>query len=193
MSNLLRTRRIVMRSQHGAGFGSILFPHNDMVSWHNGMGAAPRMLLRPLRPHRGTENEPIAALRRRGPSGARAARLQCRAGAAVIEYLSPREEAELKSAAAQGEPWARILLTHFTDGPRLRLGWDEARSESEIAAALRTGDETRDAGSRRRQLGEALQRAGRWAAEHGLHLLSFSGEAAGDDPVGEPRHFMAVG
>jgi len=42
----------------------------------------------------------------------------------MIEFLSPREEAELRSAMASGEGWARIVAQHFAEGARLRLGWD---------------------------------------------------------------------
>ena len=100
----------------------------------------------------------------------------------MIDYLSPREESELRAAAAAGEDWPRVIVPHFLDGARLRLGWDEARLESDILPGMH--------GERRRA---AVAAASRWCAEHGLHLLSFEGDGPGADPVGERRHFMAVG
>ena len=94
----------------------------------------------------------------------------------MIEFLSLREEDELRRAKDEGQGWARVILDSFAAGARLRLGWDQARTEPEIG-------ETR----------EAIAEAARWCARHGLHLMAFEGEGPGEDPVGERRHFMAVG
>ena len=94
----------------------------------------------------------------------------------MIEFLSPREEADLRRAIDAGEGWARVIAIRFADGARLRLGSDLSLSE--------------------RQVGEAradIERASRWCAEHGLHLLAYEGEGPGGDPIGERRYFMAVG
>ena len=111
----------------------------------------------------------------------------------MIDLVSPREEAELNDAVRAGEDWARIIVASFLDGPRLVLGWDAARTEPEIAAAIGISAAIgTDAGDRVR-LREALRRAARWCAEHGLHLLDFEGEGPGADTIGPRRYFMAVG
>lgn len=101
----------------------------------------------------------------------------------MIDHLSPREEEELAAALTRGEAWPRALAC-FADGPRLLLGWDRALGEAEIARRL---------GADTAAVHEVLERAGRWCAAHGLHLMSYAGEGPGADPVGETRWFMAVG
>jgi hypothetical protein len=108
----------------------------------------------------------------------------------VIDLVSPIEEAELNDAVRAGQDWARVLTAAFLDGTRLVLGWDAARTEPEIAAAIGIGGPGDD---QRARLREALQRAARWCAEHGLHLLDFEGEGPGADTIGARRYFMAVG
>jgi len=103
----------------------------------------------------------------------------------VIDLVSPREEAELNDSVRAGEDWARVITAAFLDGTRLVLGWDAARTEPEIAAAIGAADRDR--------LRAALRRAARWCAEHGLHLLDFEGEGPGADTIGPRRYFMAVG
>jgi hypothetical protein len=102
----------------------------------------------------------------------------------VIDHLSPREIEALESAAAGGAAWPRVVLL-FADGSRLRLGWDRALADRQIAVLL--------GGAARAACGEAA----RWCAAHGLHLMSYAGEAPGEgpgeDPVGETLWFMAVG
>src|SRR5262245_50851264 len=92
----------------------------------------------------------------------------------VIDHLAPREVSEIEAARAAGEEWPRVIAS-FASGTRLLLGWDRARAESGIGGRA------------------ACERAARWCAEHGLHLLSFEGEGPGGEPVGERRWFMAVG
>ncbi|HZM70315.1 MAG TPA: hypothetical protein VFB95_08115 [Candidatus Cryosericum sp.] len=94
----------------------------------------------------------------------------------MIEFLSPREEEELRRAIERGSAWARVIARHFADGARLRLGSDLSLAE-------------RDLGEPR----EAIDEAARWCTGHGLHLLSYEGEGPGGDPIGERRYFMAVG
>jgi hypothetical protein len=95
----------------------------------------------------------------------------------VIEFLSPREHDEVVRAEAQGQGWARVIRV-FLDGPRLRLGWDLARSDGEIAnlAGLE------DSASR-----PAIEEAVRWSVGHRLHLLGWQEQDGGW------RYFMAVG
>jgi hypothetical protein len=94
----------------------------------------------------------------------------------VIEFVSPREEADLRRAMAAGEGWARVIGLRFADGARLRLGSDRALAEREV------GEPRAD-----------IEKAARWCAEHGLHLLPYEEEGPGGDPIGERRWFMAVG
>lgn len=96
----------------------------------------------------------------------------------MIEYLSPREYDEVVRAEGDGRGWARVVRC-FLDGPRMRLGWDQARSTDEIARLAR-----RDAAAAR----EAIDDAVRWAARHRLHLLGWH-----DDLDDTWRYFMAVG
>ena len=93
---------------------------------------------------------------------------------AVIDHLSPREIEEMEAAQAAGEHWPRVVAA-FAEGTRLVLGWDHARDERTLG--------TRD----------ACERAARWCAAHGLHMLSYAGDGPGEDPVGARRWFMAVG
>jgi hypothetical protein len=102
-------------------------------------------------------------------------------GPTMIEHLSPRECDAIERAARDGAPWARVLRAGFLDGPRLRLGIDRARSESELARAAGTG------GVAATQA--AIREAGRWCVEHRLLLMGY----APDRPGGEWRHFLAVG
>lgn len=102
----------------------------------------------------------------------------------MIDHLSPREMESLRTAAASGETWPQVLQAFFLDGTRLVLGWDRARSEPEMIAALPLD---------RAGLRAALERAARFCTEHGLHLLSFEGEGPGEEPLGERRWFLAVG
>ena len=118
--------------------------------------------------------------------------------APVIDHLSPREMQTLDDAVASGEAWPRVLRDFFLDGTRLVLGWDHAKSEPEMLAALAAGRgdamEKAPAGPiDRSALRAALDRAARFCTEHGLHLLSFEGEGPGEEPLGERRWFLAVG
>src|SRR5262245_37442305 len=111
--------------------------------------------------------------------------------APVIDHLSPREMTTLEEACAAGEIWPRVLRRFFLDGTRLVLGWDRARSEPEMLAALASeraaaGSTDRIAGGAtarhpidRDTLRAALDKAARFCTEHGLHLLSFEGEGPG--------------
>lgn len=90
----------------------------------------------------------------------------------------------LEAAAASGEIWPETLRRFFVVGTRLRLGWDHARGEEEIRAAL-----ARD----RAAVRAALEKAARFCTEHGLHFLSFEGSGPGEEPLGERRWFLAVG
>ena len=101
----------------------------------------------------------------------------------MIDLLSPREIDELEGAAAGGAAWPRVVL-QFADGVRLRLGWDRALAEPEIAMRL---------GAPAAAARAACDQAARWCAAHGLHLMSFAGVGPGEDPVGETLWFMAVG
>lgn len=94
----------------------------------------------------------------------------------MIEFLSPREEADLRRALAGGEGWARVIALRFADGARLRLGSDRSLSEREVGEPR-----------------ALIDRAARWCAEHGLHLMAYDEEGPGADPIGERRYFMAVG
>ena len=94
----------------------------------------------------------------------------------------------LDAAAASGEIWPAALRRFFLDGTRLLLGWDHARGESEMRAALGAGPPAGRASFR-----AALERAARFCTEHGLHFLSFEGSGPGEEPLGERRWFMAVG
>ena len=121
------------------------------------------------------------------PPGARIATRSPRSAcenAPVIDHLSPREMETLDRAEAAGELWPRALRRFFVDGTRFVLGWDDARSEAEMAAALAID---------RAALRAALDRAARFCTERGLHLLSFEGEGPGEEPLGERRWFLAVG
>jgi hypothetical protein len=115
----------------------------------------------------------------------------------VIDHLSPREMDALDAAAASGEIWPAALRRFFLDGTRLLLGWDHARGESEMRAALENpsgaveDDAPRTIG--RSSFRSALERAARFCTEHGLHFLSFEGSGPGEEPLGERRWFMAVG
>lgn len=111
----------------------------------------------------------------------------------MIDHLSPREMETLAAAAAAGEMWPRVLRVFFLDGTRLALGWDRAKSEPEMLAALATPGEAAGGVIDRTGLRAALERAARFCTEHGLHLLSFEGEGPGEEPLGERRWFLAVG
>jgi hypothetical protein len=95
----------------------------------------------------------------------------------VIEYLSPREYADMEAAGAKGAVWPRVIAC-FLDGARLLLGWDQARSEDEIA---------RLAGIIATNAREAIEEASRWCVARKLHLLGWQEED------GSRLHFMAVG
>ena len=95
----------------------------------------------------------------------------------MIEYLSPRECDDLRQAAGKGADWARVVDS-FLDGARLFLGWDEARTEDEIARLA----DIAPAAAR-----GAIEEASRWCVERKLHLLGWQEED------GSRRHFMAVG
>jgi len=95
----------------------------------------------------------------------------------VIEFLSPREDEDLRHAETNGAEWARVIRL-FLDGPRLLLGWDLARSDDEIARLAGLDD----ADARR-----AIDEAVRWSVGHRLHLLGWQ------EPDGGWRYFMAVG
>lgn len=95
----------------------------------------------------------------------------------MLEYLSPRECADLEAAAARGAAWPRVMAC-FLDGARLLLGWDQARSDDEIA---------RQAGLASGAAREAIDEASRWCVARKLHLLGWQEED------GSRRHFMAVG
>jgi len=95
----------------------------------------------------------------------------------VIEYLSPREYADMEAAGAKGAVWPRVIAC-FLDGARLLLGWDQARSEDEIA---------RLAGIIATNAREAIEEASRWCVARKLHLLGWQKED------GSRLHFMAVG
>jgi hypothetical protein len=107
----------------------------------------------------------------------------------VIDHLSPREIEALDTAAAAGEIWPAALRRFFLDGTRLLLGWDHARGESEMRAALGSPAGPPDRAGFR----AALETAARFCTEHGLHFLSFEGSGPGEEPLGERRWFMAVG
>ena len=95
----------------------------------------------------------------------------------MIEYLSPRECADMEAAAAKGAQWPRVIAC-FLDGARLLLGWDQARSEEEIS---------RLAGIVPAAARGAIEEASRWCVVRKLHLLGWQEED------GSRRHFMAVG
>ena len=95
----------------------------------------------------------------------------------MIEFLSPRENDDLRLAETKGAGWARVIRL-FLDGPRLLLGWDLARSDDEIARLAGLDD----AEARR-----AIDAAVRWSVGHRLHLLGWQ------EPDGGWRYFMAVG
>jgi hypothetical protein len=95
----------------------------------------------------------------------------------MIEFLSPREYDEVTEAEAKGLGWARVIRL-FLDGPRLLLGWDQARADGEIA---------RRAGFEDAAVRAAIEEAVRWAVGHRLHLLGWQEEDGGW------RYFMAVG
>ena len=101
----------------------------------------------------------------------------------MIEYLSPREVDELLAVLRAGEAWPRLILEEFSDGARLRLGWDEAKGERALAGIV----------ADRAVLRAALERAARWCADHGLHLLSFEETEIRDDAAADRLWFMAVG
>jgi hypothetical protein len=103
----------------------------------------------------------------------------------VIDHLSPREVADLAAAADAGDALPRIIAA-FTDGTRLRLGWDHAIDEAALGRAARAAQAAEP-------LAALLARAGRWCATRGLHLLSFAGDLPGGEPLGDRRWFMAVG
>jgi hypothetical protein len=109
----------------------------------------------------------------------------------VIDHLSPREMATLEAAATSGELWPETLRRFFVDCTRLRLGWDHARGEEEMRAALAAG--ARTPAPDRAAVRAALEKAARFCTEHGLHFLSFEGSGPGEEPLGERRWFMAVG
>lgn len=117
----------------------------------------------------------------------------------MIDHLSPREMETLETARASGEAWPLVLRRFFLDGTRLVLGWDRAKSEPEMLAALAVdregagGDVPKAPPIDRAGLRAALERAARFCTEHGLHLLSFEGEGPGEEPLGERRWFLAVG
>ena len=99
----------------------------------------------------------------------------------MLEFFSPREVRELDEGVARGESWALVLRRAFDEGNgRLRLGLDRARGGDEIA---------RLAGIRPDDVRAACERAARWCAGHGLHLMDFRDEAPGADL----RYLMAVG
>lgn len=98
----------------------------------------------------------------------------------------------LREASAAGAIWPHVLRRFFVDGTRLVLGWDQAKSEPEMIAAL-AADREEPAPIDRAGLRAALERAARFCTEHGLHLLSFEGEGPGEEPLGERRWFLAVG
>ncbi|HEV8702531.1 MAG TPA: hypothetical protein VGV60_14760 [Candidatus Polarisedimenticolia bacterium] len=95
----------------------------------------------------------------------------------MLEYLSPREYDDVQRAEIEECGWAQVLRC-FLDGPRLLLGWDQARSEDEIA---------RLAGIAPADAREAIDEASRWCVVRKLHLLGWQEED------GSRRHFMAVG
>ena len=95
----------------------------------------------------------------------------------MIEFLSPREDDDLRLAGTKGAAWARVIRL-FLDGPRLLLGWDLARSDDEIARLAGLDDAT---------VRRAIDEAVRWSVEHRLHLLGWQ------EPDGGWRYFMAVG
>lgn len=95
----------------------------------------------------------------------------------MLEYLSPREYDEVDQAETEGRGWARVLRC-FLDGPRFLLGWDQARSEEEIARLA----DIAPAAAR-----GAIEEASRWCVARKLHLLGWQEED------GSRRHFMAVG
>jgi hypothetical protein len=95
----------------------------------------------------------------------------------VLEYLSPREYADMEAAGAKGAAWPRVMAC-FLDGPRLLLGWDLAQSEDAIA---------RLAGIAPGSVREAIEEASRWCVARKLHLLGWQEED------GSRLHFMAVG
>jgi hypothetical protein len=101
----------------------------------------------------------------------------------MIDCLSPREEAELRAAIGAGELWPRLVLEAFADGWRLRLGWDSALDERDLAARLGPGADVE----------ASLRAAVRWCAARGLHLLSYEADGPGEDPMTGRRWFMAVG
>jgi hypothetical protein len=107
--------------------------------------------------------------------------------APVIDHLSPREMETLDAARAAGEVWP-AALRFFLAGSRLLLGWDRARGEEEMRAALVAGPALT-----KHELRAALEKAARFCTEHGLHFLSFEGSGPGEEPLGERRWFMAVG
>lgn len=114
----------------------------------------------------------------------------------MIDHLSPREVEELAAAAAAGDPLPEVIAA-FTEGTRLRLGWDHAIDEATLGLAARAAAE-RSAAARggtatAEPLADLMTRAGRWAAERGLHLMSFAGAGPGEEPLGDRRWFMAVG
>lgn len=95
----------------------------------------------------------------------------------MIEYLSPREYADMEAAGAKGAAWPRVMAC-FLDGARLLLGWDQARSEEDLA---------RLAGIAPAAAREAIDEASRWCVARKLHLLGWQEED------GSRLHFMAVG
>ncbi|HEV8201996.1 MAG TPA: hypothetical protein VGS03_18445 [Candidatus Polarisedimenticolia bacterium] len=117
----------------------------------------------------------------------------------MIDHLSPREMEMLEAARAAGEAWPAVVRRFFLEGSRLLLGWDRARGEEEMRAALAAGpaDAERDVALpqtlTKHQLRAALEKAARFCTEHGLHFLSFEGSGPGEEPLGERRWFMAVG
>ena len=112
----------------------------------------------------------------------------------MIDHLSPREIEALDAAAAAGEIWPAALRGFFLDGTRLLLGWDHARGETEMRAALgRPAGQAPAPAADRAAFRAALETAARFCTEHGLHFLSFEGSGPGEEPLGERRWFMAVG
>jgi hypothetical protein len=99
----------------------------------------------------------------------------------MLEHLSPRERRDVEAAERRGEAWACVLVRAFLEGPRLRLGFDAAPSEREVAAA---------AGLPRPRAQAALREAAAWCHARGLHLMEFAGE---DEDAGGRRWLMAVG
>ena len=95
----------------------------------------------------------------------------------MIDYLSPRECADMEAASAKGALWPRVIAC-FLEGARLLLGWDQALSEEEIA---------RLAGIAPAAARETIEEASRWCVARKLHLLGWQEED------GSRRHFMAVG